>query len=180
MLFEWVREGRNVPVMGHGDNIFQFIHAHDLADATILSAQKPGPRIYNIGTDRFGTMRQVLEALCQHAKTGSRVKSVPAAPVQWMLAAAGKLGGSPLGPYHYMAYGKSNYFDISDAVKELDWHPKYSNEEMMIASYDWYLENREDVLNSRWASPHKSAVKQGVLKFLIGVLSVGNSPAIRK
>ena len=47
MLFEiWVREGRNVPVMGHGDNIFQFIHAHDLADATTLSAQKPGPRIY--------------------------------------------------------------------------------------------------------------------------------------
>ena len=166
ILFEWISEGRNVPVIGRGDNLFQFIHAHDLADANILAAQRPGAQIYNIGTDRFGTMCEVLEALCQHANTGSKVVGIPDVPVRWMLAAAGALGGSPLGTYHYMAYGKSNYFDISDAVKELDWHPKYSNEEMMIASYDWYIENREDVLNSRGASPHKSAVKQGLLKWL--------------
>jgi hypothetical protein len=34
---------------------------------------------------------------------------------------------------------------------------------MMIASCKWYLENREDVLNPKWASPHKAAVKQGIL-----------------
>jgi len=170
MLFEWIREGRNVPVMGRGDNLFQFIHAHDLADATILAAHRTGPQVYNIGTDRFGTMREVLEALCRHAKTGSEVRSVPDAPVQWLMAASGKLGLSPLGAYHYMAYGKPNYFDISDAVSELDWRPTYSNEEMMIASYDWYLENREDVLNSKWASPHKSAVKQGILNLAVRLL----------
>jgi len=170
MLFEWIREGRNVPVMGRGDNLFQFIHAHDLADATILAAHRPGPQVYNVGTDRFGTMREVLEALCRHAKTGSKVKSVPDAPVQWLMAVSGKLGISPLGAYHYMAYGKPNYFDISDAVSELDWRPTYSNEEMMIASYDWYLKNREDVLNSKWASPHKSAVKQGILNLAVRLL----------
>src|SRR5262245_57786970 len=95
MLFEWTREGRNVPVMGRGDNRFQFIHAHDLADAAILAAECPGPQVYNIGTDRFGTMREVLEALCRHAHTGSQVKSVPDAPAQWVMAAAGKLGISP-------------------------------------------------------------------------------------
>jgi len=170
MLFEWIREGRNVPVMGRGDNLFQFIHAHDLADATILAAHRPGPQVYNIGTDRFGTMREVLEALCRHAKTGSKVKGVPDAPVQWLMAASGKLGISPLGAYHYMAYGKPNYFDISDAVSELNWHPTYSNKEMMIASYDWYLQNRQDVLNSKWASPHKSAVKQGILNLAVRLL----------
>ena len=170
MLFEWVREGRNVPVMGRGDNIFQFIHAHDLADATTA-----------LGSAARSADLQHRDRPVRHNAPGPgsalstredrfEVKSVPVAPVQWMLAAAGKLGGSPLGPYHYMAYGKSNYFDISDAVKELDWHPKYSNEEMMISSYEWYLENREDVLNSRWASPHKSAVKQGILRFLVRLL----------
>lgn len=167
MLFEWIREGRNVPVMGNGNNTFQFIHAQDLADAMIRASQRPSPQIYNIGTDRFGTMREALEALCAHAKTGSQVRSVPSAPVQWLAAAAGKLGASPLGAYHYLAYGKPNYFDISDAVKELDWHPQYSNEEMLIASYEWYLANREDVLRSRWSSPHKSMVKQGVLRFAV-------------
>jgi nucleoside-diphosphate-sugar epimerase len=171
MLFEWIREGRNIPVMGTGNNRFQFIHALDLADASILAAQRPGPQVYNIGTDRFGSMREVLEGLCRHAGTGSKVKSVPDAPVRWIMAGASKLGLSPLGAYHYMAYGKPNYFDISDAVSELGWHPTYSNEEAMIASYDWYLANREEVLSSKWtASPHKSAVKQGILRLAIRFL----------
>jgi nucleoside-diphosphate-sugar epimerase len=167
MLFEWIREGRNVPVMDNGDNTFQFIHAQDLANAMIRASQRPSPQIYNIGTDRFGTMRKALEALCAHAKTGSQVRSVPSAPVQWLAAIAGKLGASPLGAYHYLAYGKPNYFDISDAINELDWRPRYSNEEMLLESYDWYLANREDVLRSRWTSPHKSLVKQGVLRFAV-------------
>jgi nucleoside-diphosphate-sugar epimerase len=171
MLFEWIREGRNVPVMGSGHNPFQFVHALDLADAAILAAHRPGPQVYNIGTDRFGSMREVLEALCRHAGTGSRVKSVPDAPVRWLMAGASRLGLSPLGAYHYMAYGKPNYFDIADAVAELGWRPVYSNEEAMVASYDWYLANREAVLSSKWtASPHKSAVKQGILRLAIRLL----------
>jgi nucleoside-diphosphate-sugar epimerase len=171
MLFEWIREGRNVPVMGTGDNRFQFVHALDLAEASILAAQRPGPKVYNIGTDRFGTMREVLEALCRHAGTGSKVKSVPDAPVRWLMAGASRLGLSPLGAYHYMAYGKPNYFDISDAVSELGWRPAWSNEEAMTASYDWYLANRDAVLSSKWtASPHKSAVKQGILRLAIRFL----------
>jgi nucleoside-diphosphate-sugar epimerase len=171
MLFEWIREGRNIPVMGSGNNRFQFIHALDLADASILAAQRPGPQVYNIGTDRFGSMREVLEALCRHAGTGSKVRSVPDASVRWLMAGASKLGLSPLGAYHYMAYGKPNYFDISDAVNELGWRPTYSNEEAMIASYDWYLANRQQVLSDKWqASPHKSAVKQGILKLAIRLL----------
>jgi nucleoside-diphosphate-sugar epimerase len=162
--------GRNVPVMGRGDNLFQFIRAHDLAAASILAAQRPGPQVYNIGTDRFCTMREILEALCRHAGTGSKVRSVPDAPVQWAMAAAGRLGMSSLGAYHYVAYGKPNSFDISDAVSDLGWHPAWSNEEMMTASYDWCLETREDVLNPKWASPHKAAVKQGILNLAIRLL----------
>src|SRR5437870_4080825 len=56
ILFEWIREGANVPVLGRGDNRYQLVHADDLADACILAAGRPGPAIYNLGTDRFGTM----------------------------------------------------------------------------------------------------------------------------
>ncbi len=62
ILFEWVRTGFNVPVLGRGDNLYQFVHADDLAEACILAADRAGPAVYNIGTDRFGTMRQGLEA----------------------------------------------------------------------------------------------------------------------
>jgi len=163
ILFEWIREGRNVPVLGRGDNVYQFVHADDLADACILAAERPGPEIYNCGAEKFGTMRQVLEHLCAHAKTGSKVRSVPMAPAVALMKLTGAIGLSPLGPYHALMYGRSLYFDITKAKTELGWKPRFSNEEMFVHSYEWYLKNRETILRTSGASHHRSAVKQGIL-----------------
>jgi nucleoside-diphosphate-sugar epimerase len=163
MLFEWIRTGYNVPVFGRGDNVYQFVHADDLAEACILAAERSGGATYNCGTDRFNTMREVLEHLCAHAKTGSKVRSVPMAPAVGMMNLTSALGLSPLGPYHALMYGRSMYFDIAKAKKELGWQPKFSNNEMFVHSYEWYLQNREKILASHGASHHRSAVKQGVL-----------------
>lgn len=163
ILFEWIREGANVPVLGSGDNVYQFVHAHDLAQACILASERPGAAVYNCGAERFGTMREALEALCRHAGTGSKVRGIPLAPAVLAMKLTSLLGLSPLGPYHSLMYGRSMYFDITKAKSELNWRPRYSNEEMLIESYDWYLRNREDVLARRGASPHRSAVKQGIL-----------------
>ena len=170
ILFEWIRTGYNVPVLGRGDNIYQFVHADDLADACILAAARPGAATYNCGTDRFGTMREVLEHLCAHAKTGSKVRSVPMAPATMLMNLTSALGLSPLGPYHALMYGRSLYFDITKAKTELGWKPRFSNDDMFTHSYDWYLKNRENILRSHGASHHRSAVKQGVLGVMKHVL----------
>ena len=47
-----------------------------------------GPGVFNAGTDRFGTMREGLEALCAHAGTGSHVRSLPARPAAWGMKVA--------------------------------------------------------------------------------------------
>jgi nucleoside-diphosphate-sugar epimerase len=166
ILFEWIREGYNVPVLGRGDNRYQFVHADDLAEACRLAAARPGPAMYNCGAESFGTMREVLEQLCAHAATGSRVRSVPARPAVWLMQLTSALGLSPLGPYHAMMYGQSFYFDITRARAELGWTPKFSNNQMFIQSYDWYLRHRESVLHSAGASHHRSAVKQGILSLV--------------
>ncbi|MBI3849018.1 MAG: NAD-dependent epimerase/dehydratase family protein [Verrucomicrobia bacterium] len=166
ILFEWIREGYNVPVLGSGENVYQFVHADDLAEACILAAARIGPTTYNCGTDRFGSMREVLAHLCAHAKTGSKVKSVPMQPAVWFMNVSSALGLSPLGPYHALMYGRSLYFDIAKAQKQLSWQPRFSNNEMFVQSYDWYLQNREAILRSPGASHHRSAVKQGVLSLV--------------
>jgi hypothetical protein len=61
------------------------------------------------------------------------------------------------------------YFDNARAESELHWTPRFSNEEMFIESYDWYLRNRAKILTTRGPSHHRSAVKQGVLR-LVGWL----------
>jgi nucleoside-diphosphate-sugar epimerase len=163
MLFDWIREGRNVPVFDGGHNKYQFVHADDLAAACILAAERPEPRAYNIGADRFGTMREALQALVDHAQTGSRVKSVPSAPAIAAMKLTSAIGLSPLGTYHSLMYGQDMYFDGTRAHKELGWSARYSNEQMFCESYDWYLEHRDEVLAQKNASHHRSAVKQGVL-----------------
>ena len=166
ILFEWIREGYNVPVFGRGDNVYQFVHADDLAEACILAAVRPGATIYNCGAAKFGTMREALEKLCAHAKTGSKVRSVPMSPAVCLMNLTSALGLSPLGAYHALMYGRSLYFDIGKAQRELNWQPRYSTDEMFAQSYDWYLANREKILKAHHASHHRSAVKQGILSLV--------------
>jgi len=75
ILFEWVRRGKPVYMLGKGNNRYQFVHADDLADACIRAGEHRGPDTFNIGAERFGTMREALTALVKHAGTGSRVRS---------------------------------------------------------------------------------------------------------
>jgi nucleoside-diphosphate-sugar epimerase len=170
ILFEWVRQGRNIPVLGRGDNLYQFVHADDLADACVRAAARPGAETFNIGAERFSSMRDTLEALVRHAGTGSRVVSVPIKPALAMMKLTSRLGLSPLGAYHSLMYGRAMYFDVSKAKSLLGYSARFSNEEMFRDSYDWYLAHREEVLARRSGSHHTSAVNQGILRLVSRVL----------
>ena len=162
ILFDWLEDGNNIPVLGSGDNLYQFIHADDLADACIRASERPGPSAYLVGAETFGTMRETLEALCQHAGTGSRVKSVPMAPTVMAMNWTSALGLSPLGPYHALMYGRSLYFDVTRTKEDLSWSSRWSNVEMICESYDWYRAHKDEVAQGG-GSPHRSAVSQGIL-----------------
>lgn len=164
ILFDWVEEGRRIPVLGNGDNLYQFVHADDLAEACILAAARPGFAIYNIGAEHFGSMRQTLEALCAHAGSGSSVFSVPMSLAVAAMRLTSSLRLSPLGPYHSLMYGRSLYFDISRPKTELGWQPRWSNTEMICESYDWYRAHKQQILADSSGSAHRSAVKQGILR----------------
>lgn len=170
ILFEWVYQGYNIPVLGRGDNRYQFIHADDLAEACLKAAEREGGDAYNVGASRFGTMREMLEALCRHAGTGSKVRSVPAGAAVAAMRITSALGWSPLGAYHALMYGRSMYFDIGKAVRELQWQPRYSNDEMIVESYDWYVQHRQEVLRGKEASAHRSKLREGALKLVRALL----------
>jgi nucleoside-diphosphate-sugar epimerase len=178
ILFEWIRQGRCVPVFDKGGNRYQFVHADDLAEATLKAGEIPGPRVYHVGAERFGTMRETLAGLIAHAGTGSRIVSVPGRLAARLMNLTSHLGISPLGDYHALMYGREMYFDVTRAKRELDWSPRFSNVEMFCDSYDWYLAHREGVLGRRHASHHRSPIRQGVLR----AVSLGLSllPSVRQ
>lgn len=166
ILFEWIFQGRNVPVFGKGDNIYQFVHADDLAQACIAAGRREGFGIYNIGAEKFCSMRETLQGLIDHAKTGSHVRSVPAWPAQLGMRITSMIGLSPLGMYHSIMYGHSLYFDITKAKKELNYLPSYSNVDMFCETYDWYVRNHDTIMQTTGESFHRSPVKQGVLSIV--------------
>lgn len=169
ILFDWIERGCDVPVLSGGNNVYQFVHADDLAWACIAASGVRGYSVFNIGAKEFGTMRQLLQAVIDHAGSRSRIKSVPLTAASLAADAASALGMSPLGPYHSLMYGKSMYFDISKAERELGYAPRYSNTQMIIESYDWYLANK-NALVPNGSSHHKSPVKKKVLSLLPYVL----------
>jgi nucleoside-diphosphate-sugar epimerase len=165
ILFEFVADGAPVYVLGDGSNRYQFVHAADLADASLRAAERPGPAVYNIGAADFGTMRETLQALVEHAATGSRVRSLPVAPARALMRAGSGLGLVPFAPYHWLLYSESLWFDVAKARAELDWQPVHSNASMLIESYEWFLAHRDDV-GAGSKSHHQSPARLGALRFV--------------
>ncbi|HEX6417391.1 MAG TPA: NAD-dependent epimerase/dehydratase family protein [Acidimicrobiales bacterium] len=165
VLFEFVAAGAPVYVLGAGDNRYQFVHANDLADAVLRAAGRDKPATYNIGAAEFGTMRETLQAVVDHAGTGSRVRSLPAAPARVAMRGLAALGLAPFAPYHWLLYAESLWFDTTRAQADLGWRPQHSNASAIVESYDWFLENRAS-LHGDHRSHHQSPVKLGLLEVL--------------
>jgi nucleoside-diphosphate-sugar epimerase len=166
ILFEFVAEGAPVFVFGRGDNRYQFIHAVDLAAATLLAADRSGPATYNIGADAPPpTMRETIGALVEHAATGSEVRSLPTGPAAAAMKALAGVGMVPFAPYHWLLYGESLWFDTAKARTELGWAPTYDNATMLIESYEWFIQHRTR-LEDMGGSHHQAPVPLGVLKAL--------------
>jgi nucleoside-diphosphate-sugar epimerase len=161
LLFDWIAQDTDVFVLGDGDNRYQFVHAGDLAEACVLAGARSGPEVYNCGATEFGTMREALEGLIRHTGSRSRVRSLPLRPAVLAMHAAGRLGLAPFAPYHWIMYGRSMWFDSTKARTELGWEPRYSTDEMLAESYDWYQANKAGL--NGVASHHRKPASEGAL-----------------
>lgn len=162
VLFELVEAGAPVFTMGRGDNRYQLVHADDLADAVLRAADRPGATTYNIGATDFGTMRETLQALVHHARTGAKVRTLPVAPARVAMQALSRIGQAPFAPYHWLLYSESLWFDTTKARTELGWKPAHSNASMLIESYEWWRAHRDEAATDG-RSHHQSPVRLGVL-----------------
>lgn len=167
ILFDWVAGGRSIYILGNGENRFQFVNVHDLVDAMIRSAALGRSGVFNIGTDRFGTLRGDLAAFIQAVGSRSRVRPIPAAPSIAVLKVLDWLRLSPLAPWHYLTYHKPFFFDVVQEMSTLEWRPRYSNIDMFISAYEWFLAHRGELRNSHYmASTHHAPPRQRLLALL--------------
>ncbi len=165
ILFEWIKDGSNIYVIGTGNNKIQFLHVDDLIDAYMLVYSIGKPGLYNVGTDQFDTLRTHLENLCAHAKSKSKVIGLPEQFTIQILKSLDAIGVSPLAPWHYLTYSKDFYFDLQPLL-QIGWRPKYSNDRMLQDSYDSFVGNYRNLINTANVSAHRQPVKEQFLSLL--------------
>jgi nucleoside-diphosphate-sugar epimerase len=146
ILFDWIREGRRIPILGDGSNRYQLLAVEDLVDAAVRCLDAPvAGEALNVGAGTFGTVREDLEGLIEHAGSGSRLRPVPARPAEVVLRGLELAHLSPLAEWHYRTAHKDSFVSIDKARGLLGWEPRLSNVETLCATYDWYLDHRAEL-----------------------------------
>ncbi|WP_306060662.1 NAD-dependent epimerase/dehydratase family protein [Natronococcus wangiae] len=166
VLFDWIEDGANVPLVGWGDNHYQLLHVHDLVTAIELlltGDEKAVNDTFNVGADEFGTMKEDFQAPIDRAGTGKRTIGTPAFLTVAVLRVLERLNLSPLYPWVYETAYEDSYVSV-EKLKRLGWEPEYSNREALVETYEWYLENYEaDEGTDESGLDHRVAWDQGAL-----------------
>ncbi|MFH1339230.1 MAG: NAD-dependent epimerase/dehydratase family protein [Candidatus Omnitrophota bacterium] len=169
ILYSWIAQGKNIYIIGRGDNPYQLLSKKDLASACILSIEKYCKNEdFNLGAEKFGTVREALQDLIEYAKSASKIVSLPSGFAKIVLGTLDALSLSPFTAWHYMTPDRPFYFDISKAKKILGWQPEMSNCDMFKESYNWYLSHREEV-DFEFGITHSKSARQRILRVLKGL-----------
>jgi len=166
ILYDWAREGHNFPILGRGDNLYQYLDVEDLCTAIWLCATLPAETVndtFNIGAKEFGTARSDFQAVLDHAGHGKRIISIPEGPAILVLRVLERLHLSPLYGWVYEQVGKESFVSIEKAERQLGFQPKHSNRDALIRNYDWYVANLPSLQKASGVT-HRAAWAQGALK----------------
>lgn len=166
ILFEFIDENRKLPMVGDGNNRYQFIYAKDLAKAFELALAADYTDIFNIGSDNVKTFNEVYEDVIKKSGSKSRLLHFPRLPMIWAMKICFWLGISPLGPYQYKMIASSFVFDTQKIKQKLGFTPTLTNEEMLLKAYEFYHHNKTEILNRKNVSAHNSVAKMGIIKLL--------------
>lgn len=139
IVFEWIRRGQPVLLMGSGDAKYQLLEIGDMAEGIRLLCDSPAGGIFSFGAQEYGTLRADLQSLIDYAATGSRIRSMPGMLARSGLRLMELAGMVPASELHYMsASNRDSVVETSRARDELGWRPRFSNAQALCQSYDWY------------------------------------------
>lgn len=147
LWFEAIYTGKKVFLLGDGNNPYQLLAVSDLTDAIgkTLRSRISG-QIFNIGAKEFGSWQSDLGSVIAYVKSKSKIFGFPVLPSQIILGVLEKLNLSPIAAWHYKTIAVPSYVSIEKTQKLLKWHPKKSNKDLLLESYKWYENHRDETL----------------------------------
>jgi nucleoside-diphosphate-sugar epimerase len=166
LLYEWAYEGRNFPVLGSGNNLYQLLDVEDLCEAIYLCATLGRAVVddtFNVGATGFGTMRQNFQAVLDRAGHGKRIVGLPARPAIALLRLLEGVHLSPLYKWIYETASKDSFVSVDRIATRLGFVPKYTTREALVRNYDWYVAHRDEI-SRLFGTSHRTVWKKGALE----------------
>jgi len=164
ILFDWIRDGKRIYLIGKGDNVYQFVHILDLVYACELAWKKHASGVFCIGSDDYMMVKDLLGGLIEYAGTGARLAPINKSLAKNALRGLDLLNLSPLVGWHYLGGGEDFYYDCSEAKRVLGWAPISRDADSLKESYQWFLEHYEEAGGT--GVTHRQTPNQGMLKLL--------------
>lgn len=140
MLFNLIRLGLPVPLIGNGRNRYQMVSVFDCASAGICSALKGVVNgEFNLGSVDPPNVRTLLAEVIRQAGSKSILIPTIAAPAKVLLRALDRINLPILVPEQFEIADHDYVVDIEPTMRMLDWKPKYSDQDMMNDAYRQFL-----------------------------------------
>ena len=167
ILFDFIAEGRRIPIIGRGDKPYQFIDAGDYAAAILLALARPGSDTFHVGSHHACSLAESYAYVIEKAGSTSKIYRWPAFPALDLMRLCHALGVSPLGPYHYNMIAEEFIFDTSHVERTLGWHPTKTNGEILYAAYEYYVRHRKALgASGHFLPAHRRRSHPGVIQVL--------------
>ena len=120
ILFDWIREGRRIYILGKGHNRYQLLAVEDLVDAIVRAATVPEAARDDVQRRRDGVRHGPqrpagADRPRRLRRRGSR--PVPVKPAELALRTLELMRVSPLAEWHYKTAHKDSFVDISRAQR---------------------------------------------------------------
>lgn len=166
LLYDFAFQGRNFPVLGSGDNLYQLLDVEDVCQAIHLCMNAP-PDVandtFNVGAREFGTLRESFQAVLDCAGHGGRVISIPAAPAIAVLRLLEWLHLSPIYQWIYATAARDSFVSTELIESRLGFRAQFSNRQALLRNYAWYVAHREETRGVHGVS-HRVPWKRGALR----------------
>ncbi len=135
------------PLLGSGKCMIHLVHVDDLTNTFIIAATHPKARgeTFVCGGVKEIPVADIAKIIAGHFNIKTRIIRLPITPF-FILAYLCELICKPfkLEPPLFRRrvafYSKDRHFDVTKMRTVLGYEPKYSNEEGLIQTADWYVE----------------------------------------
>ncbi len=154
IFFEFLKDNKRIWLVGDGNNKVHFLAASDLFRAIEKSFILKGKYVFNLGCEKVMSLKDTFNYMIKKTNSKSTIFSLNKSLALFALKVLTYFKLIDFTPYHNAVLVSNLVLDISRAKKILNFKSNFSNAELLLDAYEYYIKNDQNK-NKRFGSDKK-------------------------